>query len=112
MDHWWRVLFYLGLILVPNGKWLGKQLGDRYPTEEALEAAKKNRRLTASLDFDGGGQNFEPDGLPSSDAEIEDYYDQWEEEYDTPLPGGRLYGMGQDNDEMKMLKKMRERKVF
>ena len=24
------------MILVPNGKWLGKQFGDRYPAEEAL----------------------------------------------------------------------------
>ena len=23
-------------MLVPNGKWLGKQFGDRYPAEEAL----------------------------------------------------------------------------
>ncbi|TRY68433.1 hypothetical protein TCAL_01367 [Tigriopus californicus] len=27
----------LGLLLVPNGKWVGKQLGDRYPGEEALD---------------------------------------------------------------------------
>lgn len=31
----------IGLLLVPNGKFIGKQLGDRYPGEERLEEEMK-----------------------------------------------------------------------
>lgn len=39
----------IGLLLVPNGKLIGKQLGDRYPGEERLEEEMKGPggRLTA-----------------------------------------------------------------
>ena len=48
---------YLGLILVPNGKWIGKQFGDRYPGEEALAATRKETeymRWNASHEGPGG----------------------------------------------------------
>jgi hypothetical protein len=35
-----------GLLLVPNGKLLGQQLGDRYPGEEALLAAREDADTT------------------------------------------------------------------
>ena len=54
----------VGLILVPNGKLLGKQFGDKYPYEEALAKAKLEKQNQESLET-----SEEPDG-----------------------PGGRLYG--------------------
>ena len=64
--------------MVPNGKLLGKQLGDRYPGEEALERAKEKVKAWESTD------------------------QQWDERQG---PGGRLYGVGQDDDETRILKK-------
>ena len=46
-------VFHAGLILVPNGKLIGKMLGDQYPLEDALaaqRAAKEGR--------DGPGGRF------------------------------------------------------
>ena len=54
----------VGLILVPNGKLLGKQFGDKYPYEEALAKAKLEKQNQEQLEI-----SEEPDG-----------------------PGGRLYG--------------------
>ena len=54
----------LGLILVPNGKLIGKQLGDKYPYEEALAKAKLEKQNQEPFEA-----AEEPDG-----------------------PGGRLYG--------------------
>lgn len=54
----------VGLILVPNGKLLGKQFGDKYPYEEALAKAKLEKQNQEPLETPE-----EPDG-----------------------PGGRLYG--------------------
>ena len=52
------------MILVPNGKLLGKQLGDKYPYEEALAKSKLEKSAQEELE-----KAQEPDG-----------------------PGGRLYG--------------------
>ena len=52
------------MILVPNGKLLGKQLGDKYPYEEALAKAKLEKSAQGAIE-----NEQEPDG-----------------------PGGRLYG--------------------
>ncbi len=41
--------FCLGLILVPNGKLLGQQLGDRYPQEEAWRRMKLGAEKNLSL---------------------------------------------------------------
>ena len=38
--------------MVPNGKWIGKQLGDRYPQEEAMERLKAKAEVYRV----GGGQ--------------------------------------------------------
>ena len=65
---------------MPNGKLIGKKLGDRYPGEEALAAAKAEAGIRARWD-------------------IEDY-----EEVEGP--GGRLYGYGQEEDhDTKLYKK-------
>ena len=53
-----------GLILVPNGKLLGKQFGDKYPYEEALANAKLEKEEQEEIE-----RMEEPGG-----------------------PGGRLYG--------------------
>ena len=42
MQNTLRFLFVLGLILVPNGKLIGKKLGDQYPREDELERLEKN----------------------------------------------------------------------
>ena len=62
-----------GLILVPNGKWMGKQLGDRYPAEEALESLNRNEEFES---HEG--------------------------------PGGRMFGIGQMDDEEKILTKFKQ----
>ena len=56
--------YEIGLILVPNGKLLGKKLGDKYPFEEALANAQLEKEEREQLE-----KIQEPDG-----------------------PGGRLYG--------------------
>ena len=68
-----------GLILVPNGKLIGKQFGDRYPAEEALARHKLENR------FDHG---------------IKD------EDWDKQGPGGRFYAKGQDDQETRILSKL------
>ena len=64
------IIYWLGLILVPNGKLLGKQLGDKYPYEEALANAKLEKEEQEQIE-----KMQEPDG-----------------------PGGRLYGSDYEHD--------------
>ena len=56
-----KSIFLIGLLLVPNGKLIGKKLGDRYPREERLRAhtdvpggrLSTSMNSTSSLDQDG-----------------------------------------------------------
>ena len=60
--------------MVPNGKWFGKQLGDRYPGEEALTKVKEDRNYDVK-DFNGH------EG-----------------------PGGRFYAYGQEDEDTQYIK--------
>jgi len=56
------VIFCLGLILVPNGKLLGQQLGDRYPQEEAWRRMKLGAEKNLTLQKIKGGEEDEGPG--------------------------------------------------
>ena len=90
-----------GLILVPNGKLLGKYMGDRYPAEEALAAAK----AAAEARGERGSYYYEKDAATGDEKRI--YWDG----SDGDGPGGRLYGFGQEDEETKLLKKYGEKQV-
>jgi len=80
--------------LVPNGKLLGKYLGDRYPAEEAMERAAAAR---AKMGLDKGDAN--------------EWWDDHDEDEDSEEgPGGRFYGYGQEDKESRLRRKLEERK--
>ena len=91
----------IGLILVPNGKLLGKHFGDRYPGEEAMEAA----RTAAAARGERGSYYTETDDDSGEERRI--FWDRRENEG----PGGRLYGFGQEDEETQLLKKYGDKKV-
>ncbi len=89
--HVCTLCYATGLILVPNGKLIGKSLGDRYPGEEALARAK--------LEAEVAGRRWE---------------DEWD--YDDEYgggrgrgPGGRLFGAGQEDDETAIIRRLQEK---
>ncbi len=86
------MMMMTGLILVPNGKLIGKSLGDRYPGEEALERAKAAAEAAGEVwserQWRGRAQGEEERG-----------------------PGGRLYGVGQEDEETRLLRRPWERRV-
>ena len=66
--------------MVPNGKLIGKQLGDRYPGEEALERLKESAGK-------GGTDEF---------------YEFQEG------PGGRRAAIGQNDDDTRLIAKFKD----
>lgn len=56
---------------MPNGKWIGKQLGDRYPAEEALLALGKHDDFQT---HDGpGGRRFAMEQMGDEEKILADF---------------------------------------
>ena len=63
-------IFFSGLILVPNGKWLGKQMGDRYLGEEALATDDLESHNYAKWAHEGPGGRLYAKGQVDEETKI------------------------------------------
>ena len=81
------MIYWLGLILVPNGKLLGKQLGDKYPYEEALAKARlekeEHEQIEKMHDGPGGrlyGSDYEYEKEMANSSSFSKNYENTEDQ--------------------------------